>query len=205
MVLLSFFIGNDFQIPGRRVLDYSYVATTLKYVYSVKTKLAGRDYPARTEYDDERIGPFTDDAYLELETARSAVFRKQNERFGVSFERAVTHLREIQRICALQGIRLTVALLPDELQVDLDLQRRVVKASGLSADAFDFALPNSLLKRRLDELKIDHIDLLPEFRDAAAGARLYVRNDTHWNIKGNELASRLILVHLQAQLAQGAN
>ncbi|MGC1697330.1 MAG: hypothetical protein WA796_01165, partial [Pseudolabrys sp.] len=66
--------------------------------------------------------------------------------------------------------------------------------------SFDFTLPNKLLRARFEELKIDYIDLLTEFSAHSLNDRLYRPNDSHWNIAGNELAARLILQHVSAQL-----
>jgi hypothetical protein len=48
--------------------------------------------------------------------------------------------------------------------------------------------------------KIDYIDLITEFSAHSINDRLYRPNDSHWNIAGNELAARLILQHVSAQL-----
>ncbi|MGB9053316.1 MAG: hypothetical protein WCC54_13470, partial [Pseudolabrys sp.] len=76
----------------------------------------------------------------------------------------------------------------------------VVVASGLPPASFDFTLPNKLLRARFEELKIDYIDLLTEFSAHSLNDRLYRPNDSHWKIAGNELAARLILQHVSAQL-----
>ena len=91
-------------------------------------------------------------------------------------------------------------LIPDEVQVSRPLQSRVIAASGLPAASFDFALPNRLLRAKLEELKIDYIDLTPEFISWSLNETLYRPNDSHWNIPGNALAARLIWQHVSAQL-----
>jgi hypothetical protein len=85
------------------------------------------------------------------------------------------------------------------VQVRKPLQAQVIEASGLAQASFDFALPNRLLRARLEELKIDYIDLIPEFSAHSLYDRLYRPNDDHWNIAGNELAARIILQRLSAQ------
>jgi hypothetical protein len=95
---------------------------------------------------------------------------------------------------------LTIVLIPDEIQVSKALQAQVTAASGRAPASYDFTLPNRLLRARLEELKVDYIDLITEFSAHSLHDRLYRPNDSHWNIAGNELASRIILQHLSAQL-----
>ena len=113
---------------------------------------------------------------------------------------ALSYISEIKRLCDSRNIGLTIVLIPDERQVSKPLQTRVVAASGLPPASFDFTLPNKLLRARFEELKIDYIDLLTEFSAHSLNDRLYRPNDSHWNIAGNELAARLILQHVSAQL-----
>ena len=86
------------------------------------------------------------------------------------------------------------------MQVEPVLQRQVIEVSAGDVDAYDFEKPNERLKGELRKLEIDHVDLLPAFREETIRSRLYRPNDTHWNIKGNALAAKLILRHLQPQL-----
>jgi hypothetical protein len=201
MVLLTFFVGNDFSEPTKvaRLYRYSYLASLGKYLYDLKTKMANIDYTPAGNYDDEG-GLFTASVYLEYERSMSGIFRRDSKAFASQFANAVDHLGNIKRICDAHGIGLVVVLAPDAMQVDLELQRQVVAASGVSSTAFDFDLPNNRLKDELQKLRINHVDLLDPFRNAGKSARLYRPNDTHWNIRGNALASELILRHLQPQL-----
>ena len=90
------------------------------------------------------------------------------------------------------------------MQVDPTLQRQVIEASGLAGEAFDFDLPNERLKDQLARLRIDYVDLLQPMREATAHTRLYRRNDTHWNIKGNAFAAETILRRLRPLLPSSA-
>jgi acetyltransferase AlgX (SGNH hydrolase-like protein) len=201
MVLLTFFVGNDFTEPTKvaRLYRHSYLASLGKYLYDLKTKMANIDYTPPGNYDDEG-GLFTPSVYIEYERSMSGIFRRDSKSFASQFANAVDHLGNIKRMCDAHGIRLVVVLAPDAMQVDFDLQQQVIQASGVSSAAFDFDLPNNRLRDELGKRRIDHIDLLDRFRDAGKGARLYRPNDTHWNIRGNALAAELILRHLQPQL-----
>jgi hypothetical protein len=112
----------------------------------------------------------------------------------------MSYISEIKRLCDSRNISLTIVLIPDEMQVSKPLQTRVIAASGLAPGSFDFTLPNRLLHASFEELKINYIDLTTEFSAHSLNDRLYRPNDSHWNIAGNELAARLILQHVSAQL-----
>jgi hypothetical protein len=214
-VLLSFFIGNDFEESRKRkLISYSYVASLITYVLDRWTKFEGQSFFTGNQtytYDDDNRPNFTDDAYLELERKRSSIFWRDNRAFEgdcgalVSMQQfclamALSYISEIKRLCDGRNIGLTIVLIPDEMQVSKPLQTRVVVASGLAPASFDFTLPNRLLRARFEELKIDYIDLLTEFSAHSLNDRLYRPNDSHWNIAGNELAARLILQHVSAQV-----
>jgi len=67
MVLLSFFIGNDFTEARKvdRLYRYSYLASLGKYVLDLNTKLANFNLTTGSDYDD--IGSlYTNASYVEL-------------------------------------------------------------------------------------------------------------------------------------------
>ena len=203
-VLLSFSIGSDFEESRKRkLISYSYVASLITYVVQRWTKFEGQSFFRENQtytYDDDNRPNFTDDAYLALELKTSTIFRRDNRSFEGNLAAALSYISEIRRLCDSQYIGLTIVLIPDELQVSKPLQTRVIAASGLAPASFDFTLPNRLLRARFKELKIDYIDLITEFSAHSLNDRLYRPNDPHWNLAGNELAARLILQHVSAQL-----
>jgi SGNH hydrolase-like domain, acetyltransferase AlgX len=123
-----------------------------------------------------------------------------NRAFEARVATALSYISEMKRLCDDRNIGLTIVLIPDEVQVSRPLQTQVIAESGLSPGSFDFALPNRLLRARLEELKVDYIDLLTEFSARSLNERLYRPNDSHWNIAGNALAARLIWQHVSTQL-----
>jgi hypothetical protein len=120
--------------------------------------------------------------------------------FEVLAASALSYISEIKRLCERRRIGLTIVLIPDELQVSEPLQKRVIERSGRAPTSFDFMIPNRLLRARLEELKIDYIDLSAEFSTHSLDQRFYRRNDSHWNIAGNELAAQLILQHVNGSI-----
>ncbi|MFZ2079690.1 MAG: SGNH/GDSL hydrolase family protein [Xanthobacteraceae bacterium] len=197
MVLLSFFMGNDFDERSRSLLSYSYAATAIKFVIDVNTKFEGRIWHGNAKYDDN-ANSVTDAQYLKLESAVSSIFLKNNKRFERDFTDAWSHVREINQICARLGIRFLVVVIPDELQVNDQLQQRVIDARRLPPESFDFGLPNNMLIAKFRESNIDYIDLRDDFASISKSMRLYKPNDTHWNISGNRTASEIIAKHMMA-------
>jgi hypothetical protein len=209
-VLISFSIGTDFEERRRKkLLDYSYVASLITYVLEHWRKFEGQIvHPGNSAYDDN-APTLTDDAYFALQLGRSKFLFANNRAFEGYFTVALSYISEIKRLCDSHNIGLTIVLIPAEVQVRKPLQTQVIEASGLAQTSlklplppvfFDFTLPNRLLRARLEELKIDYIDLITEFSAHSLYDRLYRPNDDHWNIAGNELAARIILQHLSAQL-----
>jgi len=153
-VLLSFFIGNDFEGGRRKLISYSYVASVIAYVLARWSKFDEQFAPSNASYDDD-APTFTDDVYLKIELNRSTIFLRDNRKFEGDFAATLFYISEIKRLCDSRNIALTVILIPDEMQVSEPLQTRVIAASRLAPTSFDFTLPNRLLRAKFEELKID--------------------------------------------------
>ena len=194
MVLVSFFIGNDLTntpAMGRaRFLEYSAVATLIRYLVFLNLKFEGKVVHARRNYDDN-APTLTAEAYLDIEKKRGMIFMKR-EPLKRTFADAVGYLVRIRELCDAKKIALKVAIIPDELQVNPVLQAKVLNAMNASADEVDFTLPNRYLHEQLNAHRIDYIDLLDDFTSASARGALYKPNDSHWNIAGNKLAADIL-------------
>ena len=195
MVLLSFFIGNDFEEQSRSLLSYSYAASAVKFLIDFNTKFEGQIIHGDGAYDDN-INTFTDAQYLKLEHARSFIFLRQKRPFEHDFIAAWSHVRELKDICDRKGIRFSVVVIPDEVQINDQLKQKVIEAYRLSPESFDFTLPNNMLIAKFHENDIDYIDLRDAFASISKSTRLYKPNDSHWNIAGNRVASEIIAKHM---------
>lgn len=196
MVLLSFFIGNDFlrETEERNLYSYSYVASFINYMITARKE---RLVAANAEYKDNEP-TFSDPKYINLESDRSEIYRKQNPVFESDFAKAMSYLTRIKQQCDERNISFAVVLIPDEVQINKTLESRVMLIKGFNGDPndFDFALPNKLMAAKLNEQKINFIDLLDNFASASTRTSLYKPNDTHWNIAGNKLAAEVIQTNL---------
>lgn len=200
MVLLSFFIGNDFVGPRRRRLyEYSYMATLFHRAIRVARSYKGPLTPAAiVDYCDD-CPTMTEDRFLQVESGRSAKYVKRNKRFARSFEISLSYLEKVQALCKARGINFVVVLIPDEMQINQELQKTVRKKfhSDVDNSQWDITLPNRALASRLTRLGIETLDLYDSFVAASAQRRLYRQRDTHWNIAGNHLAASLIAAHIE--------
>ena len=214
MVIVGFFIGNDFEVPRKRPYENSFLATFFHYTYRLigyyiyQIKQAEKSVSSSPDeeknpmlatpvssYDDER--PSFDPTYfMTIEVSRSIIFRKDNAKFLEEAERAFYYLREMRDVCQKRGIKFAVTIIPDEVQVNSALQQKVIRAHGIEPDGMDFFGPNQWLGKRLSEANIPVMDLTQYFMEHSNDNRLYRLRDTHWNIAGNQLAADILYQEL---------
>jgi hypothetical protein len=194
MVLVSFFIGNDFKRDRkpRSLCSYSYACSFIRYLL-VSRSYEGKIIHEPSVYDDNAPS-MKDDNFTEIEMRTSEIYRKRNPNFDGDLEVAMKSLSGIKQICDERKIALVIVLIPDQVQVDQALQARVLKLKEVNSklEDFDFELPNRLLAAKLKQQDIAFIDLLTEFGRVGRQTSLYKPRDTHWNIAGNRLAAEAI-------------
>jgi hypothetical protein len=196
LVLVSVFVGNDFEQSERRPYEYSYVATLARaawrYAHAGPLPAAATASSTVDYHDDEPTLGI--DRFREIEVDRSWVYEKDSSRLRAATARVVGSLRTMRDLTAAHGATFVVVLIPDEAQVNRALMNEVVRASG---KALDFGQPNRMLAAALEAERIRAIDLLPVFQDRGASTRLYKPQDTHWNVAGNALAAEAIATALR--------
>lgn len=198
MVLLSFYIGNDFidSYKSRKWYTYSYVASFIHYILALQRKYEGRIIHGKGIYCDDC--PNLDEAaYLEMEKERSFIFSTEITDFVPMFDAAVDSLKQIQDICKKRGIQFVVVIIPDEIQINSLLQTEVKKQLLVQEGTWNITLPNERLAKKLKDMGVDHLDLYPYFMKEAQAKQLYRPQDTHWNIAGNQFAANLIQNHIR--------
>jgi hypothetical protein len=198
MVLVSFFIGNDFfETKEKSLLEHSYVASLMRYLVQIRAKVNPKVRHQGAYCDDCFV--FDEERYLKMEFARSSIYRKHLKILDEKLLEVLHYLGEMKALCDREGLALSIAIIPDEMQVDPALWQQVRNTyyAGVDDKQFDLSRPNRLLKQGLDQLGIDYLDLTPAFMED--GRRLYRPRDSHWNIAGNELAARLIGNHLRSR------
>ena len=202
MVSVSFFIGNDFQVPrnSRKLYSYSYLVTYIRYAYKLKFGVIN-EMTHSGEYRDD-VGPFTEEAFLEIERQRSEVFLNRSRTLDRDFDTAFLPLLRIRQICLSRGIQFSVAIIPDEIQVNPELREMLMRTFGLTLGFYDWSAPNRRLRTELEQSGIDYIDLLDDFEVVSKRTPLYRPRDTHWNMAGNALAADLLARHLERVMAR---
>lgn len=209
MVLVNFFVGNDFQNSSRSsrkkmMHTLSYTGTLIYSIYKILTKT---DQNFREEYLQgiqnycDSCRTLTTEEYLKLQTARSYIFDANNTYFESDLSDAVFYLEKMKSECSKTNTDMIVCIIPDESQVNFDLQnaiRRRLKVSNHEVD-WDNSRPNRRLSEELKKRGIYSIDLLPvftAFKDSVA----YVPQDSHWNIFGNRLGGEHIAREIKSYL-----
>lgn len=190
MILLSFFIGNDFY-ERKKLFEYSYIASFINYIINIRTKYEGIIPHGKAEYCDH-CPNFDHDEYLKIAYSKSPIFLKENSILKEKQKNALYYLKEINNICKKNNIQLIVVIIPDELQINTSLQQEVKQLfyPNIKTDKWDFSMPNRNLSKELYKLNIDNIDLYEHF--SKSNQQLYRPRDTHWNITGNKLATSII-------------
>ncbi|GAB3688347.1 hypothetical protein GCM10027592_03130 [Spirosoma flavus] len=200
LVLLSFFVGNDFDVIKKRwFFRHSYMLTALNYIAKVTWKV--NDFAGHQPYCDS-CRTFNQAEYLRIEKDRLDAWKYHMPDSGSAtrpqngfFEQTVATLLRIRDYCKQQGAKFMIVIIPDELQVSATLQQDMIKAYYEFAGKlpYDVMTPTRLLSEQLRSNQIPYIDLYEPMRKAAQeGKQLYKPSDSHWNIAGNEFAAQIL-------------
>ena len=153
-------------------------------------------YPWLFDYTLEP-GTFSEEAYLGLV--------RQRMRFACAAERPPTGvlLDYLDEMRAKAGaVPFGVVLLPAEFQVEERLWQAA--SSGLAGARVDREEPQASLRAALAARGVRFLDLLDVLRSVPAqvdGDRhCYIKRDTHFNVRGNEVAGRAIAAWLATEI-----
>ncbi len=206
LVLVSFYIGNDFiethraLNKGRRVHQRSYVLALLRFALFIRPEMHGGEVRGRRTYRDNDP-TFSAKSHLEILADRAKIYLVGWEPGPRALDAVLEAMEEIAEICGRRKIDFAVVLIPEETQLDTKLQNDLVTTFKLYREGtMDYLLPNRVLKAGLNERGIQVLDLWPYFEEASASTALYKPRDTHWNIAGNRLAAEVIAAHLDGAI-----
>jgi hypothetical protein len=197
LVMVNVFVGNDFEQPGRRLHEYSYAVTLARALWRLagaRPATVAATAGAAAGYDDE-APTYSRERFLEIEVDRSWIY-DDVPRLEAAVARVVDLLREMRDLSRRSGAEFSVVVIPDESQVQRDLQAEVRRSVGDGA-RLDFERPNRALAAALSGEGIAALDLLPAFQQAGAERVLYKPQDTHWNLAGNQVAADAISAYLR--------
>lgn len=195
MLLLSFFIGDDFSSSKPKGLfDGSALISLGKKILDQRKTYPGKIYHRGKYCDTCPVLP--KDLFLTIETEKSYLFEKNNKRFAGQFENALYSLRKIRNLCEKEDIQLLVVIIPDVVQINTSLEQQVRDnlSPALTDNSWDISQPNRALANWLTSEKIDFLDLYPVLKNSPVP--IYKTNDVHWNLAGNKLAAEILYSRL---------
>ena len=88
---------------------------------------------------------------------------------------------------------------PDEFQVNDKLRDELFSEFNLNKDKYNLDFPQKILKDYLISQDIPFLDMLDVFKTEGKKVELYKFRDTHWNAKGEQLASDLLFDYIREQ------
>jgi lysophospholipase L1-like esterase len=149
---------------------------------------------------------FSEERYVKIETRRMALcLHRENDRFERLLGNVGSTILKFRREVEDAGARFVVMVIPDEYQIDLQVQRDVMAATGTTVDDYDFERPQRRLSQWLRARDVEVFDLLPYFLELGRSRRLYNLRDTHWNRDGNRLAAMLLAAYLEGRETTSAD
>lgn len=205
LVLMYFFLGNDFvpygaeQIFVSRWDRFEIYRVLSRLRRTSRIDLEGKGLSAEEEVQvsipdyvrDWRLEePFMPrDQFLRLEQGRARFF--DPDLSEVHYAGAIRYIESIAALAReLTGNPLVMIVIPDELQVNVELRNEVEQ---LLRKELDIDKPLRYLRNNLEYLGDDRIviiDLLPRFQAAQTELeRVYFLQETHWNVNGNRVGA----------------
>jgi len=212
MLLVNIYIGNDISEANEKPKESPFITIRfLKYmnayfqVAKKQPRFRGGQENTQNLYKDDEVS-MEDFKFEATQRLHFKVYLENKfviKHLQPNFISVKKDLDTIKKICESKNIKLLIALLPSETQVDSNLQRvnesmlnethfRVFDSYENLVKSVNYSLPNILLRKELNDLNIDYIDLLDVFQEKGKTMRLYKPKDTHWNIPGNKLAAETI-------------
>jgi len=147
----------------------------------------------------QQIGTFSQETFLEIEKKKSWIFDKTHQdRLKQKWNECSVIISNMKNWCDRRKIKLVIAVLPDQFQVDEELRKAVFASYNNPArENLDLSYPNDLIMNFCRTHDIHCLDLLGPFQEQAKSRPLYALRDTHWNEAGNRLAADLIFQYLE--------
>ena len=167
MVLLSFYVGNDYlevdtriRLNGKTRLknlyNYSYVATLIYYLYTLQTKtFSGLIVHGKSVYCDTCASK-PHEYYAVNQVGKTFVFEKESEAFKYHSTVSWEYVEKIKTLCDRKKIKLVVAILPDEMQVNEKLRDEVMlkQSPPFKKELWTNDQPNTFMANKLKNAQI---------------------------------------------------
>jgi hypothetical protein len=211
-VLVSVFVGNDITevLATPRKLDprqYSLYLFLTRVTRVIAERWRGFD-GRQTEHsvavsDSSRTDGLSPQTFREIEARRLTVcLRSPPADFEKKWRNAESDLSKIIANCRKQVVPVGFVLIPDEFQVNPRVLQDALDDSHLAPDALAIDYPQRRLTSLCAQYGVPCLDLLPAL---AHEAGTYTPRDTHWNIRGNQLAGRCVCEWLEKIISRPAS
>jgi hypothetical protein len=219
LVLVGFFVGNDFEEGNFSVFIGNFINEPKDLIkrYSkyhrfrywrlhrlVKNKYTRYREEQRREQEvkhqpAQQVGTFSQETFLEIEKERSWIFDKnKRDVLNRDWRGCSEAILKMKAWCDQRQIKLVIAILPEQFQVDQALREAVLtKYNHIAAENLDLTYPDNLVMNFCRTHDIHCLDLLGQFQEQGKTRQLYSLNDSHWNEAGNRLAADLIFEYLE--------
>lgn len=141
----------------------------------------------------------TEETYLNVESQMLSFYNRTlhaEDEFKNEINLVFESIDTMAELLESKNIKFIVAIYPAAFQVDENLANKLFEYQNLNRDDYDLLLAQKILKDYLDEKGIAYIDLLDKFKAEQQKQPLYIKNDTHWNRAGNQLAAEIIFKNL---------
>lgn len=213
LVLVGFFVGNDTYaqladveqtgtaVAGRRVsrkeAASKFIRTKIWFYENFHVaRLILTKTPKGGHVSRQHCRDFTRQ-YIAIQTRRmSTHLKRDQQRFDLA-KNAVFQILRIKKVADSYHVPVIVVLIPDENQINPDLQRQILKGGEVAKH--DFEMPQSMLIEMLQNIGISHvINLLPEFKKH--NHECMYMNDTHLAPSGHELAAKILFEQIKPYL-----
>lgn len=209
LVVVGFFVGNDVivdrfsleqtqsAVMGRRVRRESSTGPLIKakvffYEYShIARMYMNLGIPVNIDFRRQSCDDFIP-IYINIQKNRLPVhLREMEETAAVVAAKNIDQILRMRDLAISSGSKFIVVMLPDENQLNPDLQKQVIETG--KENAYDFSMPQGMLRAAFAAEDIPVIDLLSTFQD---DPRCLYMNETHWTPSGHKLAAQRIFDEL---------
>lgn len=207
MVLLNFFVGNDFfdNAQKNELTVKSNLLVTNKLELGKTEKL--RNFLLLNFHSYRIIEKGTTSLFANFiqknikgkiqywEKEAELFIKPLNEDAKKQFEMTREILDEMNSYLKPRNIKFVIAVIPLNYQVNDDLKQSFIK-NNLGDKEFDIEQPQKVITEWAKENNIFVIDLLPYLAELEKDHDLYWKLNAHFNVEGNEAVANIIFENL---------
>ena len=219
LIIVGFFVGNDFEEADFSVYIGNFIIEPKnlykrysKYdqfrhwrIYRLLKNKYSRYRDAQLKKEEaksqpaQEVGTFSQETFLEVEKKRSWLFDKNNwELLHQQWRECSEIILKMKDWCDRRKVKLVIAILPEQFQVDQALRQAVLtKYEHIAKENLDLNYPDNLIVNFCRTHNIHCLDMLGQFQEQGKTRQLYSIRDSHWNAAGNRLAADLIFDYLE--------